>query len=140
VDENNKTISNQTAILEPQKETEIQITFIIESNENKYKFILEKDSINLTFPVWTFGYHLSLNEICDNLAFKQNQDIIYFRQGNEALLKIFNEKKEKELKTISLAREITYIDLREFRPNKYSFCTIDYSTKKQKCCIIMIEK
>jgi len=140
VDKNNTVVISQNSTLKPRKETEIQINLKIETNENKYDFILENDSIKLSFPVWTFGYHININENCDNLSFKQNQQIIYYRPGSEALLKIFDKKKEIEFMTVSLAREITYINLNELQPDNYLFCTIDFSTKKEKCCIIKIEK
>ena len=76
-----------------------------------------------------FAFNISSVEIKDENEITLKRQFTYYRTGKEALLKIYDSKKERELKTVSLAKEKTQIDLKKLKPGQYWFCAVDFSSK-----------
>jgi hypothetical protein len=101
---------------------------------------LKNDSITIDLSVRTFGYHIASEDIEKGEQLTVNKSFVYHRTGNEALLKLYDIDKEKELETISLAKQRTNIVLEKIKPGSYWLCIVDYSADKRTFCEILIKK
>lgn len=113
---------------------------LIEPENNSYVVTMQNDSISIDFYVTTFGYHISSKEIENGEKLIVKNNFVYYRTGNEALLKIYDSEKKNELKTISLAKEKTIVDLSNIENGNYYLCMINYSSQTRSYCEVKIEK
>jgi len=113
---------------------------LTEPDKNSYTITMQNDSITIDFYIAAFGYHLSSKEIEKGEKVIIKNNFVYYRTGNEALLKIYDFEKKNELKTISLAKEKTIVYLSNIENGNYFFCIINYSSQTRNYCEVKIEK
>jgi hypothetical protein len=136
----NITTANKEFVIPANQSSIFTLVLTIEPNDNTYIVTLKNDSIIIDFSIRIFGYHVESNDIERGQQLTVKKSFVYHRTGNEALLKLYDKNKERELKTISLANHRTTIDLEKIKPGDYWLCTIDYSSDQRTYCKIIIEK
>jgi hypothetical protein len=137
---NNITTKNKEVVLPANQSLTFIFRLSFDPNDKSHAITLKNDSIKIDLSIKTFGYHVNSQNINNGQQLTLPQNFIYQRTGNEALLKLYDKNKEKELKTISLAKNITTIDLTEIKSGDYWLCIVDYSINKRTYCKITIEK
>ncbi len=136
---NNFSTKQDQLVLPPRKETAFTFQLSIQPNDNQYTVTLKNDSISIDLSVATFGYNLESRNFSveDELSVKNS--FIYWRTGDEALLRLYDNEKKNILKTFSLAHERSIFDLTGVQPGDYMLCKRDFSTDQQACCKLKVE-
>lgn len=139
-DSDNFSAENKEVVLQADTVTMVGFGFTFKPDNNQYLVTLKNQDIRVEYVVRTFAFHISSQDIRDKNELTLKRKFIYYRTGNEALLKIYDSDKERELKTVSLAKHQTQIDLKKLKAGRYWFCVVDFSSKAYPCCKVQIEK
>ena len=136
----NNIISTSKEFVLPANESSIfELNLTFEANSNSYNVMLKNDSIDIEFSLKTFGYHVDSKDVEIGRPLSLGKSFTYHRTGTEALLKLFDADKKKELQTFSVAKEWTSVDLSKIKSGRYFLCIVDYKLKREVFCEVNIE-
>lgn len=138
ISSSNITIDSLKFELNSKRSSTFTFKITIEPYENNYVLFLKSDSIVIDFTLQTFGYHIDSYDIEKEQILTATKSFIYYRTGSEALLRLYDIKKENILETFSLAHQRTIVDLHRTKPGQYWLSIVDFSTDKQVFCKIRI--
>ena len=130
---------NEIFELLPHHKSVLEFELSIEPMDNSYLITLMNDSIIFDFTVITRGFHINGSDFEAKEEIILPPNFVYHRTGNEALLKVFDSEKKKELRTIPLSKEWNQIDLSDLPTGYYWFNTINYTENKKSFIKILIE-
>jgi hypothetical protein len=130
---------NELFELLPNQKTVLEFELSIEPMDNSYLITLLNDSIVFDFTVITRGFHINSNDFEAKGEIVLPANFVYHRTGNEALLKVFDSEKKKELRTIPLSKEWNQIDLSDLTSGYFWINTINYTDNKMAYIKVMIE-
>ncbi len=126
--------------LPPQKDTSFTFQLSIQPNVNHYTVTLKNDSISVGISVKTFGYNIESNDVAPENQLTVKNGFVYWRSGDEALLRLYDKEQQSILRTFSLAHETFTFDLKGIKPGDYMLCKRSFSTPQQSCCKLKVEK
>jgi hypothetical protein len=139
-DAENFSTEQNTMVLPPQKEKSFAFQLIIQPQINEYTVTLRNDSISMDITVKTIGYNVESNDVSQENQISVDGSFVYWRSGNEALVRIYDKEQANVMRTFSLAQEITTVDLKGIKPGDYMLCKRDFSADQQTCCKLMVAK
>jgi len=137
---NNIKTEKEKTLFPANKSSTFTFETVLEPDDNGYVVSLKNDSMIIDLSLRTFGYHIESTDIEKEKKLTIEKNFVYYRTGNEALLKLYDKDKKNVLKTVSLAKQKTTIDLNELKAGNYWLCTQDFSTNSQNCCVVKIQK
>jgi hypothetical protein len=94
----------------------------------------------MDITVKTIGYNVESNDVSQENQISVDGSFVYWRSGNEALVRIYDKEQANVMRTFSLAQEITTVDLKGIKPGDYMLCKRDFSADQQTCCKLMVAK
>lgn len=103
----------------------------VEPNDKNYHIDINSENTKTSLILNTRGYHFSSHDVVENRVLKLQRNMIFYRHGNETLLRIFDKRKRKLLKEISLAQLYVELDLSEFKKGAYQLCFMDFTSKRE---------
>ncbi len=118
-------------IIPPNDMIVFEVALTLEPGEQNYQISISNETIQADIQVQAFGHHLASWEVKEGVMLSLQKEFVYYRSGNEALLQVYNNKREKVLKTISLSKERTHVNLGNLKPGIYWISKTDYSAGKQ---------
>lgn len=127
-------------VLPPKQSSSFTFNLSIEPEDNNYTVILENDSISINILLKTFGYHVKSADVANGGQLLVKNHFIYMRTGSEALFKLYDQDRSKLLRTGSLAKEKTTINLEGIKPGEYWMCVKNFSADKENCTELKIER
>jgi hypothetical protein len=139
IDFKSTTTEKQIITLPPNQLSKLTFELIVQPIDSAYKLHLKNESVSITYSIYTFGYHITSEDIEKGKEMELGDTAIYYRTGNEALLYLYSANKKKELATYSLALQKTPLDLSSYKKGMYWLCIEDYSTNKKTFCKIRIK-
>ncbi len=136
----NLSANQDQLVISPKSESTFIFKILIEQGEQNYIVTLKNDSISIGIFVKTTGYHLQSDDLFMENQFSASDELIYWRSGNEALLRLYDKKQEKILKTFSVAKERVVVDLKGLNPGNYLLCKRDFGNGDETCCKLIVEE
>ena len=129
----------QEFVLPSKQSSTFIVTLTIEPNDNGYKLWLKNKDLLIEVSIQTYGYHIESKDIEKEQLLTVQKSFVYYRTGNEALLKLYDKDKKEEIKTISLAKERTIVDFKGIKSGVYWLSIVNFSLAKQTFCKVKIE-
>lgn len=127
-------------VLLPEQASIFTFKYTFEPHHNYGKLVLKNDSLEIEFSVRGFGYHLETKDIEEGKPLTIPHRFVYFRTGDETLIRLYDKNQKEVLKTIPIHNPKSDIDLSKFGEGTYWICSVDYSADLNICCEIRIEK
>jgi hypothetical protein len=111
--------------------TKIYFEVEVEPNDRDYQIDISTDNTKTSIVLNARGFHFSSLDVVDNGVLNLQRNMIFYRHGNETLLRIFDKRKRKLIKEISLAQLFVELDLSELKNGRYHLCFVDFASNKQ---------
>lgn len=102
----------------------------VNPGEHYHTLNLKREIAQIEIMVRVFGYDLSTTELDAMESLQLDSTFIYYRKGNESLLRFYDVKKEEIVMNVPLSREITEINITDLKPGEYWLEKVHFDTKR----------